>query len=149
MLTGVSLPFSDLPSNLIARHQFGRLVHNRDGEREARFLFAAAERLLPVQHDGQLLVARWGNRRGESRKLPLSGWTWRTSVDGRVWSERERRRLRSALAAKRLRFPPTCPLRLIHEQVAGEGHSLVFAQVEGENGASNGMVIEVSMPRSC
>jgi hypothetical protein len=44
---------SELPSELIARHALGRRIHDRGGEREVQFLFADAERLLPVwrSHD--------------------------------------------------------------------------------------------------
>jgi hypothetical protein len=44
---------SELPSELIARHALGRRLHDRGGEREVQFLFADAERLLPVwrSHD--------------------------------------------------------------------------------------------------
>src|ERR1700722_245470 len=58
MLTGIALPLSDMPSALIAQHDLAQLVHDRAGEREARFLFAAAERLLPVQH----VQANYSNR---------------------------------------------------------------------------------------
>ena len=86
MLTGLALPLSELPLDLIALHGLARLIHERGGEREVQFLFAA-ERLLPVRHDGQLIIARWGTRRGECRRLPLSGWTWRTSVEAGAWTE--------------------------------------------------------------
>jgi hypothetical protein len=52
-----------------------------------QFLFRDAERLLPVWHEGRLQLARWGNRRGESRALPLTGWarleTWEGGGLGR------------------------------------------------------------------
>src|ERR1700722_9744246 len=87
MLTGVALTLSEIPPDLVAQHNLARLVHTRDSEREVRFLFAAAERRLPVLVDGQLAVVRWGNRRGESWRLPLSGWTWRMSVEAGAWTE--------------------------------------------------------------
>jgi hypothetical protein len=75
MLSGIALALSELPSELIARHALGRLIHDRGGEREVQFLFADAERLLPVWRNGQLQVLRWGNRRGESPRLPCTAWT--------------------------------------------------------------------------
>jgi len=62
MLSGVALALSELPSELIARQALGGRIHDRGGEREVQFLFAEAERLLPVWRNGQLLVLRWGNR---------------------------------------------------------------------------------------
>jgi len=66
---------SELPTELIARHGLGSRIHDRGGEREVQFLFADAERLLPVWRNGQLRVLRWGNRRGESLHLPCTAWT--------------------------------------------------------------------------
>ena len=67
-------------------HNLGPHVHARDGKLEVQFLFRHADRVLPFLQDGQLRVARWGNRRGESQHLPYSGWTWRTSVEGGRWT---------------------------------------------------------------
>jgi hypothetical protein len=52
MLTGIAVRLSDLPLDLIAYHQLGRLVHERGGEREVRSLFREADHLLPVLADG-------------------------------------------------------------------------------------------------
>jgi hypothetical protein len=38
-----------------------------------QFLFRDHTPLLPVWHEGRLLLVRWGNRRGESRRLPCTG----------------------------------------------------------------------------
>ncbi len=81
MLTAVALPYSALPLALIERHGLDRLAHQRGGEKELRFHFAVAEPPLPVWHEGQLRVVRWGCRRGESRALPVSGWTKQTTVE--------------------------------------------------------------------
>ena len=86
MLTAVALPYSALPLALIARHGLDRLAHQRGGEKDLRFHFAAAEPLLPVWHEGQLRVVRWGCRRGESRALPVGGWTKQTTVESGYWS---------------------------------------------------------------
>jgi hypothetical protein len=71
MLSGVALALSELPLELIAQNGMERRIHDRDGEREVQFLFADAERLLPVWRDGRLEILLWGNRRGESAQLPL------------------------------------------------------------------------------
>jgi hypothetical protein len=39
------------------------------------------ERVLPVWLDGQLRIVRWGNRRGQSRHLPLTAWTSLATVE--------------------------------------------------------------------
>src|SRR5262249_51225991 len=44
------------------------------------------ERVLPVWHEGQLRIVRWGVRRQESRCLPCTGWTWLTTVEAGSWS---------------------------------------------------------------
>jgi hypothetical protein len=41
--------------------------------------------LLPVWHEGRLLLVRWGNRR-ESRRLPCTGWTWLSTVEAGRWT---------------------------------------------------------------
>ena len=65
MLTGVALPLSQSLLDLIVPHNIGPRVHARDGKLELQFLFRHAERVLPFLQDGQLRIARWGNRRGE------------------------------------------------------------------------------------
>jgi hypothetical protein len=86
MALGIALAWSELPLALIEQHQLERRVHERGGEREIRFLYRARERLLPVWRDGQLEVIRWGSRRGESRRLPCTGWAALTTVEAGGWS---------------------------------------------------------------
>jgi hypothetical protein len=86
MLTAVALPYHTLPLALVERHGLDRLAHERGGERELQFHLAAAVHLLPVWHGGQLRVVRWGCRRGESRFLPVGGWTKQTTVESGYWS---------------------------------------------------------------
>jgi hypothetical protein len=85
MLTAVALPYHALPLALIERHDLDRLAHARGGERELQFHFAAAVPLLPAWHEGRLRVARWGCRRGESRFLPVGGWTKQATVESGYW----------------------------------------------------------------
>jgi hypothetical protein len=81
MLSGIALALSELPSELIARHALGRRIYDRGGEREVQFLFADAERVLPVWRNSQPQVLRWGNRRGESPRLPCTAWTQMETVE--------------------------------------------------------------------
>lgn len=86
MCTGIALKYSDLPLELVERHGLRARVHERGGEPEVRFLYRDATRCLPAWHEGQLVIARWGCRRGDSRALPCTGWTWRASVEAGQWA---------------------------------------------------------------
>ena len=86
MLTAIALPYHALPLALIGRHALDGLAHERGSERELQFHFAAAVPLLPVRHEGQLRLVRWGCRRGESRALPVGGWTKQATVESGYWS---------------------------------------------------------------
>src|SRR5690349_15423882 len=88
MLSGVALALSELPLELIARHTLEHRICDRGGEREVQFLFADADRVLPVWRNGRLEVLRWGNRRGESPHLPYTAWTQRGTVENGGWGER-------------------------------------------------------------
>jgi hypothetical protein len=85
MLTGVALPLSEIPHDLIVPLNLGPRVHTRDGKPEAQFLFRYGERVLPFLQDDQLRIARWGTRRGESRALPMGGWTRLETFEGGGW----------------------------------------------------------------
>jgi hypothetical protein len=87
MLSGTALALSEMPVELIVRHGLERRMCDRGGEREVQFLFADSERLLPVWRNGRLEVLRWGNRRGESARLPCTAWTQRGTIDSGGWGE--------------------------------------------------------------
>ncbi len=86
MCVGIALAYGELPLDLIEGHGLKRRVHERGGEKEFRFLYREAHRVLPVWHEGRLHIARWGCRRGESRILPCTGWTWQAKVEAGFWS---------------------------------------------------------------
>jgi hypothetical protein len=88
MLSGLALALSELPLELIGRHGLGRRIHDRGGESEVQFLFADADRLLPVWHGGRLEVLRWGNDRSENSQLPCTAWTQLGTVEDGGWGER-------------------------------------------------------------
>ncbi len=85
MLMAVAVSYSTLPLRLIERHRLDEKVHERGGEREVQFHFRGAA-VLPVWHEGQLRVVRWGCRRGESRFLPVGGWTKQVTVESGWWA---------------------------------------------------------------
>src|SRR5262249_52749988 len=86
MCVGIALALSELPLDFLDRHGLWRRVHDRGGEREVQFLLRDREPVLPAWHEGRLVLARWGNRRGESRRLPCTGWTWRETVASGYWA---------------------------------------------------------------
>jgi hypothetical protein len=86
MCAGIAFAWSQLPSDLIARYHLERRVHERGGEREIQFLYRDRDRILPVWHEGQLLIVSWGNGRGQTRYLPRTGWTWQATLDDGGWS---------------------------------------------------------------
>ena len=89
MFAGVAVALSQVPVELMERHGLGRRVYERGGEREVQFLLSDRERVLPVWLDGELRIVRWGNRRGQSRELPYSAWTWRATLETGGWNDRE------------------------------------------------------------
>jgi hypothetical protein len=86
MLRAVALPWNTLPLALIERHGLDLFLHERGGEKEAQFHFGGADAVLPLRHEGRWLVARWGCGRGESRSLPVGGWTKLATVESGWWA---------------------------------------------------------------
>lgn len=85
MCAGIALAWSELPTELIARHGLQRRVHERGGELEVRFLYREHRPRLPIWRDGRMQIVRWGNRHGESRVLPRTGWTWLKTIEEGGW----------------------------------------------------------------
>ena len=89
MCIAVAVAWSALPTELIRRHDLAGRIHERGGEREIQFHYQHSEPSLPVWRDGELKIIRWGNSRRQSRRLPISGWTWRKSIDDGHWRNLE------------------------------------------------------------
>lgn len=87
MCVGVALAYSELPLALIEKYGLDERLHDRGGEKEVRFYWAATPTLLPVWWNGKLHVLRWGNKDRAERKLPPTGWTWEETVESGWWSE--------------------------------------------------------------
>ena len=81
------LTHSAMPLDLIARHRLDRLTHERGGEKEVQFHLTSATACLPVSHEGQLRLMRWGCRRGESGVSPVGSWTKQATVESGFWSQ--------------------------------------------------------------
>ena len=88
-MTGIALAVSELPVELVEAHGLRARLHERGGEPEIRFLWRHRPAVLPVWSEGQLIVARWGCRRGESKVLPTTGWTWKATIEGGGWLQWE------------------------------------------------------------
>ena len=80
-MTGIALALSELPTAVLDAQDLHRRVHDRGGEAEVRFLWRHRPCVLPVWHEGQLVIARWGCRRGESKVLPVTGWAWTATLE--------------------------------------------------------------------
>lgn len=90
MCNGIALAWSELPREMIGRHQLRRRAHKRvGGEFELRFFYEDRFPKLPIRRDGRLQLARWGNGRGQSRTLPRTGWTWAASLEQGLWRDLE------------------------------------------------------------
>jgi hypothetical protein len=82
-MDAIALAWSDVPLTLIERYQLEERVHDRGGEREIQFHRRAKAALLPVWHEGQLLIVPWGCRSGP---LPQSGLSWQRTLDAGEWA---------------------------------------------------------------
>jgi hypothetical protein len=88
MCFGVAVPWDDLPTHLLAQPAVRRRRYRRGHARpEARFLFSDPDRRLPVLIHGELRLLPWGARRGETRRLPCTGWTWKETLEKGMWRE--------------------------------------------------------------
>lgn len=86
MCMGIAVLESEFSDELATTFDLSARLHDRGGDgREVRFLYQHVPRLLPVWHEGRLILARWGNRRDQSRHLPLTGWTWKQTVESGSW----------------------------------------------------------------
>ena len=101
MCSGIALAYSEMPVDLIERAGLASRVHDRGGEKEVRFQYRDARPILPVWHEGQLKLVRWGTRRGQSAVLPPTGYTWLASVEAGRWA---------ALNAEAVEIPATLGL---------------------------------------
>ena len=86
MCVGIALAQSELALEFIEGNGLDKRLHDRGGEKEFRFLYRDARRVLPVWHEGQLRLVRWGCRRRESTVLPSTGWAWLSSIEEGKWS---------------------------------------------------------------
>lgn len=87
MCFGIALAGCEIPTELSGHSGLPRRAFMRGGRHEFRFLYSDRRPCLPVLREGRLLLARWGNTRGQSRFLPRTGWTWLESVEQGCWRD--------------------------------------------------------------
>lgn len=88
-MDGIALAASEMPLDLIETPGLRSRLHERGGEQEYRFLFSDKPPLLPVRTAGRILLVQWGNAAGTSRRLPRTGWTWKTATEQGTWQYAE------------------------------------------------------------
>ena len=86
MCRGISILRARIRQELFEEYELSRFLHRRGDSEELWFDFA--ERvptvLLPIIHDGQLVIREWGNRGGKG-KLPKTGWCQQESLAAGKW----------------------------------------------------------------
>jgi len=85
MCLGIAIVTDNVPTELAGQFGRGRRRDDRAGRAEYRFLWKTMTPRLPILRGGQMMVARWGNSRGQSRGLPRTGWTWYQTVKDGGW----------------------------------------------------------------
>jgi hypothetical protein len=78
-----------MPTELAGRKDLGHRLYRRGNKPEYRFLYRHTNPRLPVWRDGQFQIVRWGNKRGQSRALPPTGWTWQSTLNEGGWAGTE------------------------------------------------------------
>ena len=85
MCQGVSILLSRMTEQAIERYKLAGRIVCRGGEyKEVHFMHDDRKRLLPVFHEGQLIVCEWGNCSGAS-KLQRLGWCSQESIEAGKW----------------------------------------------------------------
>ena len=83
MCLGISLAIHELPIPLVEKLQQRTIQRDVDAVREIRFLYVEKPAILPVWHDGQKKIYRWGN--GGRKDLPGGGWCRQESLEAGHW----------------------------------------------------------------
>src|SRR5687768_11832877 len=74
MLSAVAVAAAELPLTLLEMAEVRDRAPDPAGRPVVRFYWRAVPRVLPAWHEGRLKLVAWGNRGGESRSLPVTGW---------------------------------------------------------------------------
>ncbi len=86
MCRGISILKNRIRQELFEEYELSRFLHRRGDCEELWFDFAERVQtvLLPIIHDGQLVIREWGNRSGKG-KLPKTGWCQQESLAAGKW----------------------------------------------------------------
>jgi hypothetical protein len=87
MLTAVAVRSDVIDPDLFDFDPLGQFLRDCLRGTDHQFWFHAPCALLPVLHNGRIVLARWGCRRQESRVLPCTGWTTLRGAASRFWCE--------------------------------------------------------------
>ncbi len=86
MLTAVAVRRDVIDPDLFDFNPLGQILRDGPSETDHLFWYHDTCALLPVLHNGRIILARWGCCRGESRVLPCTGWTTR-GAGSRFWRD--------------------------------------------------------------
>jgi hypothetical protein len=89
MCSGIAVAVGELPEEFLEEHELWPRLHHRGGEPEVCFMYQDNRRCLPIRHEGQLKLVRWGSSRKDSQVLPPTGWTWLESLESGKWRDVE------------------------------------------------------------
>ena len=81
-MDGIALQLDEVPARYHAAGQ--RLVYVREGAKEMRFSFFERSPELPVIHEGDFLLVKWGNK-STSVRLPQGGWCELEQLESGNW----------------------------------------------------------------
>jgi hypothetical protein len=86
MCKGISILKARLKQELFEQYELEKRVTARGGEPELHFMYTdPGQVLLPVIHDGQLVIYEWGNRGNKESRLPRTGWCRTDSLEAGKW----------------------------------------------------------------
>jgi hypothetical protein len=90
MCRAISILKNRIRQELFEQYELSKLLHRRNDTSDEELWFDFADRsmktvLLPVIHDGQLVIYEWGNRGSTIPKLPSTGWCQSESLEAGKW----------------------------------------------------------------
>ena len=87
MINAVGIPTVELPLRLVEQGRVVDRTHRRGQDEEVRFFYRHRPAVIPAIHQGEIILARWGCTRNESRFLPCTGWTKKATVESGWWAQ--------------------------------------------------------------
>jgi hypothetical protein len=94
MAHSIALSIREFPSCYLERPEIRRRLYGRGGEQEIRFQYRDPSPCLPVWHQQQFILARWGNTLARRASPPAGGWVWKEELVDKLWSNLETHEVR-------------------------------------------------------